>query len=347
MPFTQAELDNIATAALDFYMKGQALAQTMQERPLLKALKAGQKTFPGGKGDLRRNVKGNYSSAFAGYTHDDVVGYVNPANLKQTSFPWKELHAGISLTHTELKKDGISVVDTNGEDTTEHSERELTAITNLLDDKLDDLSEGSARSFNEICWRDGTQDAKAFPGILSILTDTPAVGVTGGIDRATSAWWQHRALVGINKITASAANQTLTQTLRNELRQLTRFGGRPTLILAGSGFLEALETEVAEKGYYTQTGFSNNGKNDIGMSDISLRGAGTFKYDPTLDDLGFAKRCFFIDPKHLYLDVMDGEDMKTHSPARPADQYVLYRGLTWTGGMLADQLNCHGVYEVA
>jgi hypothetical protein len=83
------------------------------------------------------------------------------------------------------------------------------------------------------------------------------------------------------------------------------------------------------------------------MADIAMRGAGTFVYDPTLDDLGSAKRCFFIDPKHLYLMVMDGEDMKQHSPARPADKYVLYRGVTWTGGMVADQLNCHGVYEVA
>jgi hypothetical protein len=45
---------------------------------------------------------------------------------------------------------------------------------------------------------------------------------------------------------------------------------------------------------------------------------------------------------------MDGEDMKQHSPARPPEKYVMYRGVTWTGGMVvADQLNCHGVYEVA
>jgi hypothetical protein len=88
--------------------------------------KAAQKTFPGGKSDIRRNVKGDYSSAFAGYTHNDTVGYVNPANNKQINFPWKELHAGISVTHTELKIDGISVVDTNGEDTVEHSDREVS-----------------------------------------------------------------------------------------------------------------------------------------------------------------------------------------------------------------------------
>lgn len=347
MPFTAQELANIANAALDFYMKGKALTQTMQERPLIAALQPKQKTFPGGKGSIDRNVKGDYSSAFAGYTHNDTVAYTNPANIKQVSFPWKELHAGISVTHTELKKDGISVVDTNGETTTEHSQRELTAITGLLEDKLDDLSEGTARSFNSIAWQDGTQDAKAFAGILSFLTDTPAVGVTGGLDRAVSAWWRHRALVGVNKITADATNQTLSKTLRSEVRQLRRFGGKPTLILCGSGFLDALETEVTQKGVYTQQGFVNNGKNDIGISDISMRGAGVFQYDPTLDDLGFPKRAYVIDPNHIYLMAMDGEDMKTHTPARPADQYVLYRGVTWTGGMVCDQLNCHGVYEVA
>jgi hypothetical protein len=347
MAFTAGELANIANTTMDYYIKGQALVQTMQERPLLKALEGTKKTFPGGKSDIRRNVKGAFSSSFTGYTHNDAVNYVNPANNKQINFPWKELHAGISVTHTELKIDGISVVDTNGEETTEHSDREVIAITNLLQDKLEDLTEGGARSFNSICWQDGTQDAKAFAGVLSFLTDTPAVGVTGGIDRATSTWWRHRALVGANKITASAASQTLTKTLRSEVRQLTRFGGKPTLALAGSAFLDALALEVHEKGIYTQEGFANNGKTDIGLADISMRGIGRFQYDPTLDDLGLSKRCFIIDPKHMYLMVMDGEDMKSHAPARPANQYVLYRGVTWTGGMVADQLNCHGVYEVA
>jgi len=44
---------------------------------------------------------------------------------------------------------------------------------------------------------------------------------------------------------------------------------------------------------------------------------------------------------------MDGEKMKRHSPARPADQYVMYRALTTTGVLAATQLNCHGVYEIA
>lgn len=347
MPFTAQELDNIASAALDFYMKGPVIKQSIQDRPLYDAMKKAQKTFPGGKEFIRANVKGDYTTSFAGYEHDDTVRYANPANLKQLNYPWKELHAGISLTHTELKKDGISVVDDNGENTSQHSERELTAITGLLDDKLDDMAEGSARSFNQILWLDGSQSAKVFPGVTSIISLAPTVGTTGGIDRAGNVWWRNRALVGASKITASAALQTLSKTLRSEVRQLRRYGGKPSLLMCGSQFIDALELEVSEKGTYTQDGFTNAGKTDIGLADISMRGVGKFVYDPTLDDLGFGKYCYAIDPRHLYLNTMDGEDMKQHSPARPPEKYVMYKGITYTGGMVADQLNCHGVYQVA
>jgi hypothetical protein len=348
MPFTAQELDNIASAALDFHMKGDAVKQSIQDRPLYDAMKKAQKTFPGGKEFIRLNVKGDYTTSFEGFEHDDSVSYANPANLKPAYFPWKEMHAGISLTLTELKKDGISVVDSlNSESVSSHSERELTAITNLLDDKLEDMSEGSARSFNETLWLDGSQSAKVFPGVQSIITLTPTTGTTGGIDRAGNTGWRNRSLVGGSKVTASASLQTLSKALRAEVRQLRRFGGRPSLWLCGSDFIEALELEVSEKGTYTQEGFTNAGKTDIGMADISLRGAGRFQYDPTLDDLGQEKFCYAIDPRHLFLDTMDGEDMKTHAPARPPEKYVMYRGITYTGGLVADQLNCHGVYEVA
>lgn len=348
MAFTAQELDNIASAALDFYIKGPAMAQARQARPLYDAMVKAGKVFPGGKDNISGNVKGEYSTSFQGYSHDDSVNYVNPANLKQFNYPWKELHAGISVTLTELKKDGISVVDSaNSEATTAHSDREMTAITGLLDDKLDDMAEGSARSFNEILWRDGSQSAKVFPGIQSIVSLTPTVGTTGGIDRAGNTWWRNRALVGASKITSSPTTQALTKTLRSEVRQLRRYGGKPSLVMCGSGFIDKLEAEVAEKGIYTQEGFTNEGKTDIGLASISMRGVGKFQYDPTLDDLGFSNFSYFLDPTKLFLDVMEDEDMKQHAPARPPEKYVMYRGVTWTGGLVANQLNCHGVYEAA
>lgn len=348
MPFTIGQLENIANASLDFYVKGQPLSQQLQEKPLLAAMKAAQKTFPGGKGEIKGNVKADYTTSFSGYSHDDTVTYANPANIKQFSYDWKELHAGISLTMTELKHDGISVVDSlNGEGTTNHSQRELVAISNILQDKLEDMDEGMAQSMNEIMWEDGTASAKLFAGLSHFIADDPTTGVVGGIDRAANPWWRNRAAVGSGKITHSTTNQTLTKFLRAENRQLRRYGGKPNLVLAGSGFIEKLEAEIAEKGTYTQTGFQNAGATEIGMADITMRGVGKIQYDPTLDDLDRENFAYFIDTKHIYPYVMDGEDMKKHSPARPPEKYVLYRGVTWTGTMIARKLNAHLVVEAA
>jgi len=352
MAFTQGELDNIANAAMDYVVRGPTFANTIQEKPLLNALIAKQETFPGGKGNISIPVQFDYdTSSFQGYTHNDTVTYTNPANIKRATFPWKEIHAGIGLTLTELKIDGISVVDSlNSARTTNHSERDLTVLTGLLDNKLSDMAEAWSRSFDLMLHQNGVQDADEVPGIAALITSAagggaPTTGVVGGIDRATTAGWRNRSATGAAAIAASATNQTLTKFLRKELRQLRRYGGRNHLMIAGSAFIEALELEIHEKGVYTQQGFAK-GTNDIGMADITMQGAGRFIYDPTLDDMNLEKRCYFIDTKNVKLKVMEGEDRKTHSPARPSNQYVLYRAMTWTGGLVARQLNGCGVYEV-
>lgn len=353
MAFTAAELNNILNGALPFHMKGKAHAQTIQERPLLNALISGQKKFSGGSGEITFPVQFDYdTSSFQGYSHNDTVGYTNPTNLRRIKWTWKEIHQGLSITYTELKHDGISVSDSG--ETSEHSERDVHVLTGLLENKLDDMSEAWARSMNLMLWRDGTQDAKLVPGLRAIIADYPVTGTLAGIDRALASAWRNRAAVDQRpyggsdlRITASASSQTLSRFLRSEVRQLKRYGGRPTLVLCGSEFLEDLELEVQEKGTYTDQGFIKNGDLDIGLADISMRGVGRFQYDPTLDDLGLENRCYFIDRKNVFLDVMEGEDRKVHTPERPYDQYALHRSMTWTGALVGKQLNGCGVYETA
>jgi hypothetical protein len=351
MPFTAQELANIAAATLDFHFdRGKVHSQTIQDKPLLRWFQGRQKTFPGGKENITVRVKGVYTTTIQGYSHDDQVGYANPANIRQAVYPWKEIHAGIKVTMTELKKDGITVVDSQaGEKTAPKSGREMTALANLLDDKMEDLSEGWARGMNAMFWADGTADPKLVPGIKSLIVDNPAVGLVGGIDPATNPWWRNRALVGAGAIAANegnAADNILIKTLQKEVRQLRRYGGKPGAALSGSDFLDQLEAELRAKGVYTQTGWAKSGRIDASVADVELKGI-MFDYDPTLDDIGEARRCYIIDPKGILPMVMEGEDMKRHHPSRPEDRYVIYRAVTWTGGLVARQRNGCGVYEIA
>ncbi len=338
---------DIASAALDFFVRGDALLQTQQERPLLAFLNAGKATFPGGKTYISEPIQGavmnDTAGFFAGYSQDDQLTFTQAANLLRAQVPWRETHAGFVITHTELKQDGITVTD--GESaTSEHTDVQLTRLTAILKNRLNDFAESWARALNTMLWLDGTQDAKQVAGVKSILLDDPTTGTVEGLSQVTYNFWRSRANLAL---TASAENQTLTKFLRNEVLQLKRFGGRPDKILCGSAFWDGMMQEIEKKGLYTMTGFT--GKNDVGIDQdsIALKGIGSLQYDPTLDTMGEAKRAYVFDSRRIKLRPMEGEENKTLEPARPYQYMLMLKSMTWTGGLIATQLNAQAVYSLA
>jgi hypothetical protein len=337
---------DIINAALIFYVKGKTLSQTSEERPTLTMFRSKQKMFPSGKSfqisePIQGGFMGDVPGFYAGYTQDNQLQFTQAQNILRAVYTGYETHAGLGITWTELKEDGISVTDNNK--MSEHSDRAATVLTDIMQNRLEDFGESWQRAENFTLWKDGSQDPLVPPGILSILTDNPTVGTTGGLNRQTYPWWQHRVNL---TLTVSAENQTLTRFLRADQRQLRRYGGKPDYLACGSKFIDALELEVGAKGIYTQEGFKNDGNTDIGMADISMRGVGKFKYDPTLDDLGLSNRCYMMDTRRLKMRPMTGEDKKIVTPERPYNYMVFFRSITSTFAVTMTQLNSSAVYAV-
>lgn len=344
MPFSAEELSNLVNTSLEWHIKQGVQSQVKQARPLVDDLQANKKGFPGGREYVTKRVKGQYTSQLRGFSHDDEQVYENPANVKQAKGKWYELSSGIAVTYTELKNNGIHVEDTRGSKTVTASRAELVQLANILEDKFEDLEEGSMRSFHEICWRDGTQDSKVFPGLQSIISETPNMGVTFGIDRALNTWWRNRVTLNINA--GTPADQAFVQTIQKEIRQLRRFGTPRHAMYAGSDALDVFERELRAKGNYTLEGWANKGKIDASVADVAFKGV-PIQYDPMLDDLGYSKYLYIVDLANITLMPMDNEEWKLHTPERPPEKYALYRAKTWTGLLFARQLNTSGVYSVA
>lgn len=347
MAFTVQELENIANATLDHHLdRGKIYSQTIQDKPLLMMFDKKAKTFPAGKEFLTVRVKGEYTTTIQGFSHDDTVSYSNPSNIKMATFQYKRIHAGIEVTFDELQRNGISISDTTtGRGESRHSDREVTALADLLDDKIEDMMEGRARGMNNMFWRDGTQDSELVPGIKSfILTDPTSATIVGGIDQSTNTWWRNRVNLGLS--TATPSNSTIAQALQAEFRQLKRYGAPKHTLFAGSSFLDALEKELRVNGTYTQDGWANKGAIDISIADTAFKGM-TINYDPTLDDEGEAKLLYIIDTNAIYPMYMDSERNKRHSPARPHDKYVMYRAITDVVGLVCRQRNTSGIVSIA
>jgi hypothetical protein len=350
--------NDIANAILKFYARGKTLSQTMQDRPLLRFLTAGKKNFPGGNQYVSDPVQGAYmadqnnvalggGAFFQGYTEDAQLSFAQAANILRAEYKWYECHAGLVITWTELKKDGITISDNSKK--SEHSDMALTRLTGLLENRMDDYGESWARAVNLMLWQDGTQDPNQIPGVQALLPQTTGSGVVGGLSRATYSWWNHVLALGIP---ASAAGQTLSKAIRSKQRTIRRYGGKPNKFLCGSAFLDGLELEVAEKGLYTMEGFTTEKATDIMMGQdstqsIGLRGVGRFEWDPTLDDLGQSKFCYEFSSNRIALRDMEGEWNKVLTPERPYQYMVFLKSMTITGALQVRQLNAHGVFSVA
>lgn len=342
--------NDIASAALIFYVRGKALSQTTYDKPLLKWLRDGQKTFPSGNLQVSEPIQGFYMSDTAGflqgYTEDDAINFAQASNLLRAVFNWKEVAASLIITWTELKKDGITIVDdTKGGKTSEHSDVALTRITGLLENRMDDYGESWSRAFNNMLWQDGTQDSKQVPGIQALLTAAPnnTSGSTGGLSRVTYPFWQNRSNMSLQP---SGANSSMILYFNSELIQLRRFGGKPNKALCGSAFLDALRIELVAKGYFTQTGFQGEKATDLGIGGLHISGLGKFEYDPTLDLLSLSKRCYIMDGRRVRLRPMEQEDNKVLTPERPYQYMVFLKSMTWTGALETTQLNANGVYSI-
>ena len=344
MPFTAAEVLQVENTLLDYNKKG-VTDQTKQVRPLYDSLVAKKKTFPGGKEFITMRVSGLFPVTMQGYSHDDEQNYVNPATIKQAKAKWYETSAGITMTLTELKMYGISVVDSmDSKRIIIHIGAEEVALVDILQYKFGQLEEGSERSLAEMFWRDGTQDAKAIPGIMSFIVDNPTVGTRFGIDASSETYWRNRVRLGLD--VSTPGNQNLVTALQGEFRQLRRYGNPKHEFYAGSDFLDGFERELRSKGTYTMDGWSKSGRIDASVADLAFKGV-ELVYEPLLDDLGRSKYGYLLDMNQIKLWAMEDEWMKNHTPARPADKYVMYRAITCTGGICAGQLNTSGVYSIA
>jgi hypothetical protein len=338
---------DLINTTLIAYERADVVWQTIADKPLLKALKSKQKTFPNGQQTISIAIQGTKMSDtpgfLQGFQNDDELVFNQSDNVLRCTVPWKEIHAGLIITFTELKIDGISV--DQSKTFSQHSRSELNQLLQLAKNRKDDFNESWAVAKNQMLWQDGSQDGKQVPGIQSIITDNPTSGTTCGLSRTVYPFWRHIAAVGSARIVASKNDQTLSQFIRDLKIQLMMFGGKPDTMLCGSGFLSNIQREVSEKGVYTQTGFVKGVGLTIGT--LTVAGIGDIQYDPTMDLIGWSKRLLIFDSRRLKLMPMAGEENRTLMPERPYNYMVWMMSKTWTGGLTCSQLNANAIIETA
>ena len=349
MPISNADLQELAKVSLDEYLRNTPVDQIATERPLLKKLMSGRKTFLGAKQNVVENIRKSYGSNFNWAYGEAAVSFNKRNTTENASFPWRRAVDGLYLDYDRLFGNGIKVREgSRGEFKLEQNEK--VQLLNLLDEQMEVLREGFMARLDLELHRSGTQSTDSVAGLDALIATNPTIGVIGGLDGATATYWRNHAAVGI--VTSIVGN--LSTAMEASWRKCIKNGGTaPDFILAGSEFIDAYRKEV------TVTNNANAGSVktlDAGVGSELSTGL-YFKgreiiWDPQFEELqaleipavSWNKRCYFLNTKHIkYRD----DDMDIVTPVRPHDVLAMYAMVNLRLSMSVNRRNAHAVLAIA
>ena len=348
MPISNADLQELAKVSLDEYLRNMPVDQIATERPLLKKLMEGRKTFLGAKQNVVENVRKTHGSNSAWAYGEDAVQFNKRNTTEQAAFPWRRAVDGLYLDYDRLFGNGIKVRE-GDRGAFKLEQNEKVQLLNLLDEQMESLKEGFMKKLDLELHRNGTQDTDAVAGLDALVAVAPATGVIGGLDGATATYWRNNAQTGIS--TASVG--TLATAMEQNWRKCIKNGGSPDFILAGGDFIDAYRKEI------TVTNNANSGS--VKTLDAGVgTGVSTGMYfkgveiiwDPQFEELqtletatvNWNKRCYFLNTKHLkYRD----DDMDIVTPVRPHDTLAMYAMVNLRMAMSVNRRNAQAVLAIA
>lgn len=351
MAITNAQLAAAGTRAFQTIMAGDPVDQIDKNRPFMAWLLANKKESTFLAGVFNEKVRYAHDSNYQRYTGDDQVTYNRRNTVRAAPFLHYEVHDGFSLNETELTDNGITLTDdTDAVPTADERSR----IVNLIKENSAVLKLGMQENLDIDFHLDGSQSPKAVPGLDAIVSTTPAVGVIGGIDRATAPYWRNNADIAIPTTTAGV----LTDHMETQFRACTTYGGSsPDFFPCGSKFYDAYRTDqkLTQQREIIVTGKSGTSF-DGGTDNLFFKGK-LLVWDPTFDALDaqlgviavpWSKRCYMLNSRQgMVLRPVKGRWMVDRKPARMYDRYVHYWGETSDFGITSARLNGQSVLSIA
>jgi hypothetical protein len=349
MPINPTQLAIGANYQLEVYAQNSPVDQINTVRPLLTWLVANKEETVGGNAYFNEKVRVSNDSNYQNYFGDDQVGYNRKDTVRLAKFPWANFHDGFGINEDECAANGITLTD---DQNAVVSGAEKVQIVNLMKENFETLKLGAQENLSYELHLDGSANTKAIPGLDYIVSTTPAVGVVGGIDGATSTFWRNNASMAI-----AATTGVLTNQMEIMWRACMRYGKRmPDKIFAGAAFIDKYRAEFqATIIRQAETNGRMLSAADVATQDLYFHGV-KVEWDPDFEALDailgaitypWTKRCYFLNSFAIKLRPLKGHWMVNRKPPRMYDRYVFYFALTSKYRLTIKQRNCNAVLSVA
>lgn len=166
-----------------------------------------------------------------------------------------------------------------------------TRIVNLLKTRTDNAINTAKSNITKAIYADGTT-ADSFPGLGAFITETPELGVVGGVDASVIEPWRNQVevvnLVGIDTTTedgGKAAFRALRSGMNKLQRRCTRGTEKPDLVTLDPDSFDLYEGGLQDNQRYASAKLA-----EVGFETLRHKGASVTSEDEGVghpDDGGF------------------------------------------------------------
>lgn len=221
----------------------------------------------------------------------------------------------------------------SGEDILKNSGKEQ--IMNLFEKRIENAMKTMSNQMAQAIYSDGTgSGGKEIGGLGLLVSDSPATGTVGGIDRSATGneFWRNKA--ASKELTA----ENIGAEMNKMYLSLSRGTDKPDLIVS-----DDLLYSLYEQSLTPQQRFTNPQIADSGFSSLKFKGA------DVVFDGGQGGNCpdnhmYFLNSNYIYLRPHKDRDMAVVGGERMAiNQDAIYKIIGWAGNMTMSNAALQGV----
>lgn len=193
--------NTLLTSTMDAYA-GEALRNMLTSFPLIDMLaRGGKATVKGGGARIDVPIAYGYNPGSQWFDGADVLDMTPFENLTMAKFDWKNLHAPITYTGSEVRKN-----------------KGAARMIDLVKQKIEDTELTLWKILEIAMTGDGMgSQGKVILGLDAFFPTTPttdpAVGPLGGITVTGNPWWQNNARTGFGSFAANGPGGTANNDL--------------------------------------------------------------------------------------------------------------------------------------
>lgn len=324
------------------------------------------------RGAYKAQLKGLRGGRLQTWSGRDVLTFASADTLFDIEYAIGRVHLGDEWVHQQLEEAGCQIdyeKAVRGQvNLAEIAPDTWEVIVNLAQEKFDDAEVNYVLELNKMFWRSNISDAKAFPGLDSMISRTSnSTGPIGNRTRANPLL-RHQLMTAVN---TNDIELKLNQLVRAANKRC-RDGTRLNFAVCGETFYDAIvekmfsgsnaitaanKTTVRNLDQARGEAQAMGQKLGIGFPDdaIYIAGVGMLMIEPVFEELDredapaalWQKSCILLNMDHITFKPTKGKDGAKIIHPTPYNQRLTRMSLHGEYALVADQLDCHAAMVLA